>query len=280
MTTPASSSPRGKKPERPQPPQGQPPGPKLKFGSPFAYIILLMIGFFLFRGVFAEAGVQKVPYSEFREAVIEGRFERVVLSDDWVKGYLPAAAEGQQPTRPASRLPWMANRVQPDNELVPLLEEKGIVYEAQPSSGIGELFWIWLLPIGIAMLFWSYMMRRIGGQIGQGPPGIMTFGKTRARVHSESDTGITFKDVAGIDEAVDELKEIVDFLKTPEKFRRLGGKIPKGVLLVGPPGTGKTLLARAVAGEAGVPFFSLTGSEFVEMFVGVGAARVRDLFQQ
>ncbi len=108
----------------------------------------------------------------------------------------------------------------------------------------------------------------------------MTFGKTRARIHSESDTGITFKDVAGIDEAVDELKEIVEFLRTPEKFRRLGGRIPKGVLLVGPPGTGKTLLARAIAGEAGVPFFSLTGSEFVEMFVGVGAARVRDLFQQ
>src|SRR5205814_2930250 len=108
----------------------------------------------------------------------------------------------------------------------------------------------------------------------------MSFGKTKARVYMESDTGITFADVAGIDEAVDELKEIVEFLKTPEKYRRLGGRIPKGVLLVGPPGTGKTLLARATAGEAGVPFFSLSGSEFVEMFVGVGAARVRDLFQQ
>ena len=120
----------------------------------------------------------------------------------------------------------------------------------------------------------------MSGQMGQGPPGVMAFGKTRARVHMEPDTGVTFKDVAGIDEAVEELQEIVEFLKTPEKFRRLGGRIPKGVLLVGPPGTGKTLLARAIAGEAGVPFFSLSGSEFVEMFVGVGAARVRDLFAQ
>ena len=125
------------------------------------------------------------------------------------------------------------------------------------------------------------MMRRMSaGGLGQGPQSVMSFGKTRARVQAEADTGVGFDDVAGIDEAVDELREIVDFLRTPEKFRRLGGRIPKGVLLVGPPGTGKTLLARAVAGEAGVPFFSLSGSEFVEMFVGVGAARVRDLFAQ
>ncbi len=123
-------------------------------------------------------------------------------------------------------------------------------------------------------------MRRMSGQAGQGPQGLMAFGKSKARVHVEPDTNVTFKDVAGIDEAVEELEEIVGFLQKPEKYRRLGGKIPKGVLLVGPPGTGKTLLARAVAGEAGVPFFSLSGSEFVEMFVGVGAARVRDLFQQ
>ena len=134
--------------------------------------------------------------------------------------------------------------------------------------------------IGLGLLFWGWVMRRMTGQMGQGPPGVMSFGKSNARIHMEPDTGITFKDAAGIDEAVEELEEIVEFLKTPEKYRRLGGRIPKGVLLVGPPGTGKTLLARATAGEAGVPFFSLSGSEFVEMFVGVGAARVRDLFQQ
>src|SRR5213075_3024794 len=121
---------------------------------------------------------------------------------------------------------------------------------------------------------------RMSGGMPGGPPGVMSFGKTKARVYMESNTGVTFKDVAGVDEAADELKEIVEFLKMPSKFRRLGGRIPKGVLLVGPPGTGKTLLARAVAGEAGVPFFNMSGSEFVEMFVGVGAARVRDLFEQ
>src|SRR5512140_1660118 len=142
------------------------------------------------------------------------------------------------------------------------------------------MVWIWLVPMGLVLLFWSFMMRRVTGGLGQGPQSVMSFGKTRAKVQAEADTGVGFKDVAGVDEAVDELREIVEFLKTPEKFRRLGGRIPKGVLLVGPPGTGKTLLARAVAGEAKVPFFSLSGSEFVEMFVGVGAARVRDLFSQ
>jgi cell division protease FtsH len=252
--------------------------------------LLLLLGFFLFRSVFSDAGVQKVPYSKFKEAAAQGQFSRVVIGNDWVKGYFPplpaAEKEPQPPTRfgaprqGGAKLPWMANRVQGDNDLVKLLDQKGVEYEAQPSSPLSELLWVWLVPIGVALLLWSLMVRRMGGQIGQGPPGIMTFGKSRARIHSESDTGITFKDVAGIDEAVDELKEIVEFLKTPEKFRKLGGKIPKGVLLVGPPGTGKTLLARAIAGEAGVAFFSLTGSEFVEMFVGVGAARVRDLFQQ
>ncbi|MBI5549041.1 MAG: ATP-dependent zinc metalloprotease FtsH, partial [Deltaproteobacteria bacterium] len=235
------------------------------------------------------------PYSKFVQAVREDRFSRVVISKDWVKGYLAGApraeAEEEKPaanaTRPLPpgaganvRLPWLANRVSDDQGFVQLLQSKNIEYEAQPDSPWTDLLWIWVLPIGLGLLLWSFMLRRMGGQMGQGPPGIMTFGKTRARIHSESDTGISFKDVAGVDEAVDELKEIVEFLKTPEKYRRLGGKVPKGVLLVGPPGTGKTLLARAIAGEAGVPFFSLTGSEFVEMFVGVGAARVRDLFQQ
>jgi cell division protease FtsH len=176
--------------------------------------------------------------------------------------------------------PWVASRVE-DPELVGLLESKKIQYEAVGGSGLGEAVWIWGLPLLLGFVFWTWMMRRMGaGGLGQGPQSVMSFGKTRARVQAEADTGVGFDDVAGIDEAVDELREIVEFLRTPEKFRKLGGRIPKGVLLVGPPGTGKTLLARAVAGEAGVPFFSLSGSEFVEMFVGVGAARVRDLFAQ
>src|SRR5262249_20672673 len=154
-------------------------------------------------------------------------------------------------------------------------------YEAVPGSGLGEGIWFWALPLLLGFFFWTWMMRRMGaGGLGQGPQSGMSFGKTRARVQAEVDTGVGFDYVAGIDDAEDELREIAEFLRTPDKFRKLGGRIPKGVLLVGPPGTGKTLLARAVAGEAGVPFFSLSGSEFVEMFVGVGAARVRDLFAQ
>jgi cell division protease FtsH len=277
-------NPRGK--QRDKPPSR---GPRFRFGSPLGYVLLLVLGFMLFRNVFQDAGVRRVTYSQFKDAVRQGQFARVQLANDWVKGYLPenaTAAPAEEPNaprafrRPPSALPWMAARVQGDQSLVPLLEEKKIPYEAVPTSGLTEALWVWLLPLAIAFAFWTFMMRRVTGGIGQGPQSVMSFGKTRAKITSESDTGVGFKDVAGIDEAVEELKEIVEFLKTPEKFRRLGGRIPKGVLLVGPPGTGKTLLARAVAGEAGVPFFSLSGSEFVEMFVGVGAARVRDLFAQ
>ncbi|PTL75722.1 cell division protein FtsH [Vitiosangium sp. GDMCC 1.1324] len=279
-------SPRGKKQERPSPPTNK----GFRFGSPLGYILLIVLGFMLFRNVFQDAGVQRVSYSRFREAIQEDKFSRVQLSPDWVKGFLkesatPPASDSSSQGAGALRsepsaLPWLAYRVQGDNELVPLLEQKGLQYEAVPQSNFTDVLWVWLVPLGLAFLFWSFMMRRMAGGIGQGPQSVMSFGKTRAKVQAEADTGVGFKDVAGVDEAVDELREIVEFLKTPEKFRRLGGRIPKGVLLVGPPGTGKTLLARAVAGEAGVPFFSLSGSEFVEMFVGVGAARVRDLFAQ
>nr|WP_275424925.1 ATP-dependent zinc metalloprotease FtsH [Archangium violaceum] len=285
-TMPPGMGPRGKKQEKPSPPTNK----GFRFGSPMGYILLLVLGFMLFRNVFDDAGVNRVSYSAFREAIQEDRFSRVQLSPDWVKGFLKenAAPQGSDtPTTGAgplrsepSALPWLAYRVQGDDELVPLLEEKGLQYEAVPQSNFADVLWVWLVPLGLAFLFWSFMMRRMAGGIGQGPQSVMSFGKTRAKVQAEADTGVGFKDVAGVDEAVDELREIVEFLKTPEKFRRLGGRIPKGVLLVGPPGTGKTLLARAVAGEAGVPFFSLSGSEFVEMFVGVGAARVRDLFAQ
>ena len=135
----------------------------------------------------------------------------------------------------------------------------------------------WVVPVALFVGVWMYLLRRVGGGLGGG---LMQIGKSKAKIYVETDTGVTFDDVAGVDEAKDELKEIVDFLKDPKAYGRLGGRMPKGVLLVGPPGTGKTLLAKAVAGEAKVPFFSISGSEFVEMFVGVGAARVRDLFEQ
>ncbi|HZH04750.1 MAG TPA: ATP-dependent zinc metalloprotease FtsH, partial [Myxococcaceae bacterium] len=275
-------NPRGKKIEPVK------PNRPFRLGSPFSYVLLIALGFLLFRNVFQDAGVRRVSYSQFREGVEQGQFTRVQIAPDYVKGFLkentaaaPAAPEAgrEEGARPSSN-PWLAYRVPEDESLIPLLEEKDVAFEALPPSNFGTAFWIWLLPLGIAFLVWGFLFRRAVGGLGQGPQSVMSFGKTRAKIHAESDTGVGFKDVAGIDEAVDELKEIVEFLKVPEKFRRLGGRIPKGVLLVGPPGTGKTLLARAVAGEAGVPFFSLSGSEFVEMFVGVGAARVRDLFAQ
>jgi cell division protease FtsH len=246
---------------------------------------LAVLGFLIFRNAFQDADVRRVTYSEFKEAIVRGEFARVQLSNERVKGFpkpnaaaAPARGDGARPD--SSSLPWQAHRVAGDGELIKLLDQNKVEYEALPSSKFSDNLWIWLMPVALAVVFWGFMMQRMAGGLGQGPQSVMSFGKTRAKIQSEADTGVGFKDVAGIDEAVDELQEIVEFLKTPQKFQRLGGRIPKGVLLVGPPGTGKTLLARAVAGEAAVPFFSLSGSEFVEMFVGVGAARVRDLFAQ
>ena len=259
-------NPRGKKLDKQ-------PGSGPRFGSPLVYVLLLLVGFLLLRSLFQDAGFQRVPYSRLLERVQSDGCQKVVLSNDWVKCY-PKVGESK------SELPWFAVRVAGDTTLVKTLQDKRIEYDAVSESGMSEMIWMLIVPIGIGLLFVSWLTRRMSGGMPGGPPGVMSFGKTKARVYMESNTGVTFKDVAGVDEAADELKEIVEFLKMPAKFRRLGGRIPKGVLLVGPPGTGKTLLARAVAGEAGVPFFSLSGSEFVEMFVGVGAARVRDLFQQ
>jgi cell division protease FtsH len=266
---------RGERGSRPGPPT------RVPLASPAAWLVLIALAVFLFRA-FQDVGVRRIPYSQFKEMVRQGSFERIVIGPDWVRG-IPKAVEGgaNADDKGGQALPYVATRVPGgDDELVPEIERAGVPYDAVSGGGMGDLFWIWIAPIALGLLFWAWIMRRMSGQMGQGPPGVMAFGKSKARIHMEPDTGITFQDVAGIDEAVEELQEIVEFLKTPEKYRRLGGRIPKGVLLVGPPGTGKTLLARATAGEAGVPFFSLSGSEFVEMFVGVGAARVRDLFQQ
>jgi cell division protease FtsH len=271
-----------KKPQGQRTERGRGGQPKIPLASPAAWLVLIALAVFLFRA-FQDVGVRRIPYSQFKEMVKQTAFERVVIGPDWVrgipKGVDARGAEGGD--KGGQALPYMATRIPGGgDDLVKQIESAGIPYDAVAGGGMGDLFWVWIAPIGIGLLFWAWMMRRMSGQMGQGPPGVMAFGKTRARVHMEPDTGVTFEDAAGIDEAVEELQEIVEFLKTPEKYRRLGGRIPKGVLLVGPPGTGKTLLARATAGEAGVPFFSLSGSEFVEMFVGVGAARVRDLFAQ
>jgi cell division protease FtsH len=210
----------------------------------------------------------EISYSELKAKIAAGEVQKVTVGDTRIVAEPTEGAKGA-----GAPEAWTAKPVE-DPGLIELLEEQGVEYDGSTSSSIGWLL-SFIIPFGFLILIWFFMLRRMNPS-----QGVMTFGKSQARLRAEGDTGVTFRDVAGEDEAEEELQEVVEFLKTPEKFVRLGAKIPKGILLVGPPGTGKTLLARATAGEAGVPFFSLSGSEFVEMFVGVGAARVRDLFAQ
>jgi cell division protease FtsH len=216
--------------------------------------------------------VQPVAYSEFVQHLKEGRVESVTVGSKVLEGKLKSPL-------PDGRTRIVATRVEP--ALARDLEQYGVRIEgAVENTFLGEML-SWLLPMLVLFGLWAWLARRMAAsQGGFGIGGLLSVGKSRARVHRESDVPVRFTDVAGVDEAKDELRESVDFLKDPKGYGRLGARMPKGVLLVGPPGTGKTLLARAVAGEAGVPFYSITGSEFVEMFVGVGAARVRDMFEQ
>lgn len=212
--------------------------------------------------------VRTIPYSEFIRLLQENRIQEVAVSSDWIEGRLrPGASENGQPAY------FRTVRVEP--EISELLQKHGVTFKGEVESRFLPTLLSWVVPVLLFFGIWFLAMRRMMGQ-----QGFMSLGKNKAKVYMESDVKVSFDDVAGVDEAKQELVEVVEFLKTPEKFSRIGGKLPKGVLLVGPPGTGKTLLARAVAGESGVPFFSMSGSDFVEMFVGMGAARVRDLFEQ
>ncbi len=228
-------------------------------------LLLLAIGNAAF---FALRAGKEISYSEFKTRVREGKVQEVTVAEDRVQGMLKAD-EGQGRA-------FVAVRIE-DPKLVEDLEKHGVKYTGVVANRwVAELLG-WVLPLIFLIALWSFFFRRIGSAEG----GVMSFARSRAKIYAEEDdVKVKFVDVAGVDEAEEELREIVEFLKNPKKYTSIGGRIPKGVLLVGPPGTGKTLLARAVAGEAGVPFFSLSGSEFVEMFVGVGAARVRDLFNQ
>lgn len=220
---------------------------------------------------------KEVKYSEFINKIELGDIKRVVLSANVIKGF----TEEVTSERPAAGAPptvYLSIRVAGDEaELFKSLRAAKIPFEEE-NVALKNLLWHWILPFVALLFVWRVLFSR-AFRMGPGA-GIMSFGKNRARLVVDDNKKVTFEDVAGVDEAKEELSEIIEFLKTPQKFRAIGGKIPKGILLVGPPGTGKTLLARAVAGEAGTPFFSLSGSEFVEMFVGVGASRVRDLFAQ
>ncbi len=257
------------------------------------FSIWYLVGAFLLmlalQNLFFSERAIEIPYSEFKQFLKEGRVVDATVSRDLIRGtlmppdtLLRRVGEQRNPAlfsfskRPESgKLPFKTVRVD-DPDLVKELEAKVPLFRGKAEEGwFQALVLTWILPLLILFVIWGFAFRRMNPQ-----GGLMSIGKSKAKVYMEGKTDVTFKDVAGLDEAVEEVKEVVEFLKHPEKFRKLGGQIPKGVLLVGPPGTGKTLLARAVAGEAGVPFFSLSGSEFVEMFVGVGAARVRDLFQQ
>ncbi len=233
------------------------------------YIVLALLLLVALNYLVSNGDGQEISYSALKEKVAAGEVEKLTISETRIVAKPTSTARAQ-----GAPEVWTAVKVD-DPKLIELVEEQGIEYEGAVSNGLGWMLNM-LIPLGLLLVVWIYLLRRMGGPAQS----VMTFGKSQARLQAEGDTGVTFDDAAGVDEAKEELREVVDFLKRPEKFARLGAKIPKGVLLVGPPGTGKTLLARAVAGEAGVPFFNLSGSEFVEMFVGVGAARVRDLFAQ
>src|SRR5215510_9712010 len=240
-------------------------------GLPFSFwYVLVAIGFLLvIQNVLFARPFEQLPYSDFKAALRQDRIEDVQISIHTIRGTLrPSTGEKAPPLR------FMTVRVD-DPDLVQELEAHKVKYTGQYDSDVLKTLLSWIVPMVFLFILWGFLSRRLGP--GQG---VMNFGKSRARIYAERETGVTFIDVAGVDEAKEELQEIIDFLRYPQKYAALGGRIPKGVLLVGPPGTGKTLLARAVAGEAAVPFFSLSGSDFVEMFVGVGASRVRDLFQQ
>ena len=228
------------------------------------YLLLAMLLFSYLQPFIFSAKVETIPYGQFKQYIAEGKMINLIIGPENIKGTLTGSPDKQVTTI----------RVD-DPGLVKELDDRKVSYSGQHENKflIGMLSWIF--PLAIFFLIWRFAMKKMGPGMG-----VMSFSKSKAKIFAESDIKISFADVAGIDEAKEELQEVVEFLSTPEKSQKLGGRIPKGVLLVGPPGTGKTLLARAVAGEAKVPFFSISGSEFVEMFVGVGAARVRDLFSQ
>jgi cell division protease FtsH len=235
------------------------------------YVALAFMGVIFIHELFMSATrIVEIPYSEFQAYIKAGQVKEIRIGQTHIQGVL-REPEGGQPSR------FITVRVEPN--LAKTLSEYNVRYAGQIESTFLRDVLSWVLPVLLFFGLWMFLMKRFANRGGLGG-NFMTVGKNKAKVYMEDEVGIRFTDVAGVDEAKTELAEVIEFLKTPEKFSRLGGKLPKGILLAGPPGTGKTLLAKAVAGEAGVPFFSISGSEFVEMFVGVGAARVRDLFEQ
>lgn len=240
---------------------------KNQFNIWYAAIAVFLV--LLFQSLWLSyRSTEPIPYSEFEVLLKKGEIEEVVVKETTLQGKLKTPRDGRQY--------FVTRRVDP--AVAKELAEQGVRFTGGTENTFLRDLMSWVLPIVFFFALWMFFFRKMAEKQGFG--GLMSVGKSKAKVYVERETGVTFDDVAGVDEAKAELEEIVEFLQDPERYGRLGARIPKGILLVGPPGTGKTLLARAVAGQAGVPFFSISGSEFVEMFVGVGAARVRDLFEQ
>jgi cell division protease FtsH len=261
------------------------------------YFLMTLLVLWVWQELGNQVEHRTIPYSEFRTYLAQGAVTEAIVKQNEIDGRIvpkpdqevknkaaetpspvPTPSPGTTPTPPPEAKPFYfrTERIE-DPELVSELQAAGVKYGAVRPGFISQFFLAWVLPIAVMVLLWNLLSRRMGGGAGQS---IFSIGKSRARLVADPDTGVTFDDVAGCEEAKFELQEVVHFIKDPKLYEGVGARIPKGVLLVGPPGTGKTLLARAVAGEAKVPFFLISGSDFVEMFVGVGAARVRDLFQQ
>ena len=232
------------------------------------YLLMVFFAVTLFQMWLGSRSVMQLSYSEFSKYLEQNRIAEVMVSQDHIEGKFTDPVDGKQY--------FVTRRVDP--QFAAELEKAGVRVTGTTDSNWFTTLLSWVVPVALFFGLWMFFFRGFAEKQGFG--GLMNVGKSKAKVYVEKETGVTFEDVAGVDEAKMELKEVVSFLKDKEKYARLGAHVPKGILLVGPPGTGKTLLARAVAGEAEVPFFSISGSEFVEMFVGVGAARVRDLFEQ
>jgi cell division protease FtsH len=256
------------KPRSGRPGERRPLGPGRPGLSSLWYVLGFILLLAIVQAYFFASPATAIPYSQFKDLVAQDKVSDITIGDQVIRGKMKTD-KGLEPfttTRPGVD----------DPKLLEDLQQHHVKYTGEVGSRWLPDLLSWILPLLLFIAISGFFLRRMGGAEG----GVMSFARSRGKIYAEDDVKVTFADVAGVDEAEEELKEIVEFLRTPKKYTSLGGHIPKGVLLVGPPGTGKTLLARAVAGEAHVPFFSLSGSEFVEMFVGVGAARVRDLFQQ
>jgi len=273
--------------QRQSPPKREFKAPK--WTSPLWYLPLMLLLLWIWQSSVSQFAYKNIPYSQFKAYVRNHEVVHCLISTDEIQGQIqPKAIAGTNTTASAStNAPAGTTAAAPkaflfrtirvdDPKLVDDLEAAGVKFRGERPSFISQFLLSWIVPLGIIVLIWMFISRRLSGA-GES---ILSFGKSKARLVAEQETGVSFKDVAGCEEAKYELQEVVDFLKHPDRYRSMGASIPKGVLLIGPPGTGKTLLAKAVAGEAHAPFFSLSGSDFVEMFVGVGAARVRDLFGQ